>query len=223
MKKTKNIALLFLLLITSLTYAQQIYIGSGFSTATFNEYVNSSGKNTLDNSGYSKPQKPLTEGGFLFNLYKQKVKFDIGLHYSKYKINTSFYAGNIKIPTTYNLSYFGLKGGFNVALIRLKRLKLKLHSHYTYDWLTYGTNTYRNVFLDIYKEKTLDRTLLNFHIGLGLEYRISNKIAAYLNYNIAKSFKEENQDSTEGEKYELDRRAITIGLLFKISKKNKGK
>lgn len=60
---------------------------------------------------------------------------------------------------------------------------------------------------------------MNFHIGLGLEYRISNKIAAYLNYNIAKSFKEENQDSTEGEKYELDRRAITIGLLFKISKK----
>ena len=65
--------------------------------------------------------------------------------------------------------------------------------------------------------------MLNFHIGLGLEYRISNKIAAYLNYNIAKSFKEENQDSTEGEKYELDRRAITIGLLFKISKKNKSK
>ena len=55
MKKTKNIALLFLLLITSLTNGQQMYIGSGFSTATFNEYVNSSGENTLDNSGYSKP------------------------------------------------------------------------------------------------------------------------------------------------------------------------
>ena len=220
MKKTKNIALLVLLLITSLTNAQQMYIGSGFGTATFDDYVTSSGENTLDNSGYSKPLELSFEGGFLFNLYKQKVKFDIGLHYSKYKINTSFYSGNIRIPTTYNLSYFGLKGGLNVTLLRWERLKLNLHPYFTYDWLTYGTNAYRNVLLDIYKEKTLDRTLLSFHIGLGLEYRISDKISTYVNYNIAKSITEENEDSTVGEKYSLDRRAITIGLLFDISQIN---
>jgi len=217
MKKTKNIALLVLLLITSLTNAQQMYIGSGFGTAMFDEYVTSSGENTLDNSGYSKPQEPLFEGGFLFNLYKQRIKFDIGLHYSKYKINTSFYSGNTRIPTTYNLSYFGLKGGLNVTLLRWERLKLHLNPYFTYNWLTYGTIAYKNVLLDIYKEKTLDRTLLSFHIGFGLEYIISNKISTYLNYNIAKSIAEENQDSTEGEKYSLDRSAITIGLLFDIS------
>ena len=216
MKKTKNIALLVLLLITSLTNAQQMYIGSGFGTATFNDYVTSSGENTLDNSGYSKPPELSFEGGFLFNLYKQKVKFDIGLHYSKYKINTSFYSGNIRIPTTYNLSYFGLKGGLNVTLLRWERLKLNLHPYFTYDWLTYGTNAYRNVLLDIYKEKTLDRTLLSFHIGLGLEYRITDEISTYVNYSIAKNITE-NEDSTVGEKYSLDRRAITIGLLFDIN------
>ena len=216
MKKTKNIALLVLLLITSLTNAQQMYIGSGFGTATFNDYVTSSGENTLDNSGYSKPPELSFEGGFLFNLYKQKVKFDIGLHYSKYKINTSFYSGNIRIPTTYNLSYFGLKGGLNVSLLRWENLKLNLHPYFTYDWLTYGTNAYRNVLLDIYKEKTLDRTLLSFHIGLGLEYRITDEISTYVNYSIAKNITE-NEDSTVGEKYSLDRRAITIGLLFDIN------
>ena len=217
MKKNKNIALLFLLLISSLTNAQQMYVGSGFGTATFDEYVNSSGENTLDNSGYSKPPEPSLEVGFLFNLFKQRVKFDIGLDYSKYKINTSFYSGNIRIPTAYNLSYFGLKGGLNVALIRWKKSQLNLNPYFTYDWLTYGTNAYRNILLDIYKEKTLDRTLLSYHIGLGLEYIISNKISTYLNYNIAKSITEENQDSSEGEKYVLDRRAITIGLLFDVS------
>lgn len=48
MKKTKNIALLVLLLITSLTNAQQMYIGSGFGTATFDEYATSSGDNTFE-------------------------------------------------------------------------------------------------------------------------------------------------------------------------------
>ena len=218
MKKTKNIALLVLLLITNLTNAQQMYIGSGFGTATFNEYVNSSGENTLDNSGYSKPQELSFEAGFLFNSYEQRVKYDVGLNYSKYKINTSFYSGNIRIPTTYNLSYFSLKAGVSFNLLRWERLKLNLHPYLTYDWLTYGTNAYRNVLLDIYKEKTLDRTLLSYHIGLGLEYRISDKISTYANYNFANNIIEENKDSTEGEKYKLDRRAITIGLLFDISR-----
>jgi len=221
MKKTKNIALLVLLLITSLTNAQQMYIGSGFGTATFDEYATSSGENTLDNSGYSKPPELSFEGGFLFTSFEKRVKFDIGLHYSKYKINTSFYSGNTRIPTTYNLSYFGLKGGFNITLFRWERLKLHLNPYFTYDWLSYGTNAYRNVILDLYNEKTLDRTLLSYHIGLGLEYRISDKISSYVNYNIAKNFVEENKDSTVGEKYSLDRRAITIGLLFKINQINK--
>ena len=218
MKKTKNIALLVLLLITNLTNAQQMYIGSGFGTATFNEYVNSSGENTLDNSGYSKPQEISFETGFLFKSYEERIKYDIGLTYSKYKINTSFYSGNIRIPTTYNLSYFSLKAGVSFDLLRWERLKLKLHPYLTYDWLTYGTNAYRNVLLDIYKEKTLDRTLLSYHIGLGLEYRISDKISTYANYNFANNIIEENKDSTAGEKYKLDRRAITIGLLFDISR-----
>ena len=219
MKKTKNIALLVLLLITSLTNAQQMYIGSGFGTATFNDYVTSSGENTLDNSGYSKPPELSFEGGFLLTSFVQRVRFDVGFHYSKYKINTSFYSGNTRIPTTYNLSYFGLKGGLNVGLLRWEGLKLNLHPYFTYDWLTYGTNAYRNVLLDIYKEKTLDRTLLSFHIGLGLEYRITDEISTYVNYSIAKNITK-NKDSTEGEKYSLDRRAITIGLLFDISQIN---
>ena len=216
MKKTKNIALLVLLLITSLTNAQQMYIGSGFGKANFDGYENSSGENTLDNSGYSKPQEISFETGFLFKSYEERIKYDIGLTYSKYKINTSFYSGNIRIPTTYNLSYFSLKAGASFTLIRWERLKLNLLPYLTYDWLTYGTNAYRNVFLDIFKEKTLDRTLLSYHIGLGLEYKISGELSTYVNYNFANSFIEENKDSTVGEKYNLNRRAITIGLLFEI-------
>ena len=222
-KKTQNNILFSLLLLTSVVTAQQVYVGLGIATAEFNEYVNSFGENTLEDSGFSKSQEPLIESGFRFDLYKKRIGFDVGVNYNKYKINTSFYSGNITIPTTYNLSYVSVNGGFNVSVIRWKRIKLQIHSHLSYDWLTFGTNEYRDVFVDLYKEKTLDRTLFRFHRGLGLEYKISDKISIYSSYNHGTSFKEENQDSTDGEKYELNTKAITIGLLFEIGKKKKKK
>ena len=94
-KKIKNSIILILLVIASSAMAQEIYVGTGFSSASFEDYVNSSGENTLNDSGYSKPKEPLFESGVLFNIYKEKLKFDTGLYYAKYKINTSFYSGNI--------------------------------------------------------------------------------------------------------------------------------
>lgn len=222
----KNKILFFLLLIAGLANAQQVYVGAGFGSAVFKNYADSSGENTLDYSGFTQSKEPLFDAGFRFNLYKERIKFDIGTNYNKYKINTSFYSGNTTIPITYNLSYISAKAGFNISLIRWKRIKLQVHLHYSYDWLTYGTYRYtdvrnRDIFVDIYKEKTLDRTLFRYHRGLGIEYKVSEKISAYCNYDLGTSFREENKDSRNGERYALDTQAITLGLLFELSKKNK--
>jgi hypothetical protein len=216
-KNIQHIILFAVLAMTSSAIAQQVYVGVGLSRASFVDYVNSAGINTLDNSGYSKPEEPLFESGFRFEIYKQRLHFDIGLRYNKYTINTSFYSGNLRVPTTYNLSYAGLKGGFTLDVIRWKRVKLQAHIHISKDWLLFGTNRFRNVFVDIYKERTMDRALLNFHKGLGIEFETFENISLYLNYNIATSFKEENQDSTNGETYFLKAKAITLGLLFNIN------
>ena len=217
-EKIQHIILFAVLAMTSSTIAQQIYIGVGLNRASFKEYVNSAEVNTLDNSGYGKPEESLLESGFRFEIYKQRLHFDIGLRYNKYTINTSFYSGNLRIPTTYNLSYAGLKGGFTLDVIRWKRVKLQAHIHISKDWLLFGTNRFRNVFIDIYKERTISRALLNFHRGLGIEFDAIEKISLYLNYNIATSFKKINQDSTDGEAYHLKAKAITLGLLFDVSK-----
>jgi len=216
-KKTQHIILFAVLAMTSSTIAQQIYVGTGLNRASFKEYVNSAGVN-LDNSGYAKPEEPLFESGFRFEVYKQRLHVDIGLRYNKHTINTSFYSGNLKIPTTYNLSYAGLKAGLILDVIRWKRVKLQAHIHLSKDWLLFGTNRFRNVFVDIYKERTINRALLNFHKGLGIEIDTFENFSLYLNYNITSSFKEENQDSTNGEAYHLKAKAITLGLLFDISK-----
>jgi hypothetical protein len=217
-KKTQHIILFAVLAMTSSTIAQQIYVGLGLNRASFKEYVNSAGVNTLDNSGYGKPEESLFESGFRFKIYKQRLHFDVGLLYNKYTINTSFYSENLRIPTTYNLSYAGLKVGLTLDVIRWERVRLQAHIHASNDWLLFGTNRFRNVFIDVYKERTINRGLLNFHRGLGVEFDAFEKISLYLNYNIATSFKEGNQDSTDGEAYHLKAKAITLGLLFDVSK-----
>ena len=217
--KPQNIILLFFLVIASSAMAQEVYVGSGFSTASFDDYVNSSGENTIDDSGYSKSKQPLFESGLLFDLYKQRLKFDMGLHYYKYRINTSFYSGNIRIPMRYNLSYIGLKAGLKLDVIRVKKINLQVHLHIYNDWLTQGTNSYRDEVIDLYKDETLDRAILGFDRGFGLEYKITEKFACYINYNVASSFKEANEDSTYGEEYVLDAKSIRIGVVFNIGKK----
>jgi len=223
MKKKKILCtLLFVVLVTTgTTTAQQLYVSTGLAKASFEKYINSSGGSALDNSGYIKPEESLFESGLRFKIYKQRLHFGVGLEYNKYTINTSFYSGNLRIPTTYNLSYIGLKAGLTYDAIRWKKLKVQAHIGVSNSWLIFGTNRFRNVFVDIYKERTLNRILASFNRGLGLEYEVSKKISAFLNYTIASSFNEINQDSNKGETYSLKTTKLSIGLLFDITKKSK--
>ncbi|MDT0554276.1 outer membrane beta-barrel protein [Urechidicola vernalis] len=221
MKKVQYIITLVLFVFTVNTHSQEIFVGSGFSSATFLDYENSEGENTLDDSGFSKVKQPLLESGIRFDLYKQRVKFDLGLHYHKYEIRTAFIAGEIRIPTTYNLSYVGAKVGLKVDVLRWKNFGLQGHVHLFHDWLVSGTNEYMDQRVDLYNDNTMDKGLMGFHRGFGLEYKVNKKIACYINYNIATSFKEANQDSNEGEAYSLDARSIRVGVLFTLSKKKK--
>jgi hypothetical protein len=205
------------LLISSAINAQQVYVETGFSSAFFKDYVNNLGENTLDLS-YSKSQESFLESGFRFNLFEERVHWDVGFSYNKYKINTGFYAGNISVPATYNLSYLTLKIGAVLNIVNEPRFKIQIHSHLSYDGLITGTNSYRDVITDLYKDDNFDKTLLRFHRGVSTEYTISKQVAIYLSYNIADSFKEKGKDSNSGESYALHTNSFSMGLLFDISR-----
>lgn len=215
-KQFQNTVFLIFLVLTSLTSAQQIYVGVGLGRATFEDYENSAGVNTLNDAGFSKPIEPLVEGGLRLNIYKQRLKLDIGVQYYKHQINTSFYAGNTRIPTTYSLGYVGLKSGFTFVFLRWKKATVQAHLHVSKDFLVFGTNRYKEVVVDVYKERTLNRNLLILHRGFGFEYEISNKISGYINYNITTGSSGTNQDSTNGETYILAAKGIKIGILFRV-------
>ncbi|WP_343330080.1 hypothetical protein [Polaribacter staleyi] len=200
--------------------AQQVYIETGLENAYFKDYENNLGKNTLD-LNYSKSEQVFLETGFRFKLYEDRFKGSLGIGFNKYKINTGFYAGNISVPTTYNLSYFTIKTGVNFALINQSRFKLQIHTHISYDLLTTGTRRYNNNTANLYTDNTFDRTLLRYHRGLSAEYVISDNISTYISYNVADSFRDSNKDSNIEEKYSLHTNAYSIGLLFNIIRLNK--
>jgi hypothetical protein len=220
-KKLTNTFLIFAFLLTSyVANSQQVYIETGFENAYFKDYENNLGENTLD-LNYSKPQEAFLEAGFRFKLYKDRVKWNLGLSYNKYKIKTGFYAGNRNIesiPVTYDLSYLTLKIGANVAIVNEPKFKLQIHSHISYDFLLAGTNSYLDVVNNLYEDNSLDRTFLRYHRGLSTEYIITDKISIYLSYNVADSFRDKNEDSNIEEKYSFHTHAFSLGLLFNIQK-----
>ncbi len=219
-KQFQNIVFLIFLVLTSLTSAQQIYVGIGLSRgAAFEDYKNSFGENTLNDDGFSKSIDPILEGGFRFNIYKQRLKMDFGVQYHEHQINTSFYAGNIRVPSTYNLDYVGLKTGFTFVILSWRKAIIQTHVHVSNDLLIFGTNRYKDEIVDIYKERTLNRNLFILHRGIGLEYKISDKISGYLNYTVTSGSSGVNEDSTNGERYTLGSSGMRVGLLFNISKK----
>jgi hypothetical protein len=197
--------------------AQEFYIETGFGSAFFEDYRNRSGKENILDDRYSRPKRPFIETGFRFNLYKERVHLNLGAGYHTYEINTDFSVGDTKVPTSYNLSYASSKLGIQLTVLKWRDVKLQVHSHVSHDWLTEGTVKYDGTFLDIYKNRSLDRTLLRIHKGIALEYRISDAISTYLNYNFANSLVEQNEDSREGESYSFETKSISVGLLFNIN------
>lgn len=201
---------------TLISHAQKMYIETGFGTAFFENYTNRSGDPSVLDDSYSQPMKPFTEVGFRFNLYEEKIYLNLGAGYHTYEINTDFSAGGTKVPTSYNLSYASSKLGLQMAVLKWRAVKLQIHSHVSHDWLTAGTNQYNGVLLDIYNNRSLDRTLIRIHRGISLEYAISNTISAYLNYNLANSLEEQNKDSLNGESYSFETKSISVGILLNI-------
>jgi hypothetical protein len=197
------------------TYGQQFYVGVGSENAKFKDYVSSSGENTLDLS-YASSQDILFEGGYRANLYTNRLKWNLGASYNKYQINTGFFNGNISVPLTYNLTYISLKTGVYFSIINKSRFKFQIHSHISHDWLMKGKSEFNNQSSDLISDNTFDKTLISFHKGISVEYSISENIATYLSYNNANSFREENKDSVDGEKYTLSTNAFSCGILFNI-------
>jgi hypothetical protein len=197
----------------SASYAQVIYVETSFSSASFEDFKNSDGINTLENK-YSSPVELGIGVGSLFNFTdNNRLKWDLGLNFNKYKIITSI--KEINTPTEYNLSYVSLKTGPYFSLINHSRVKLQLHAHSSLDYLIFGSNQYSDVYDDLLEGKNLSKLVMNYHYGVAVEITLSNSSSLYMSYDSKNGLTETVDDD---ESYRINATSILMGFRFKLNK-----
>ena len=196
-------------------HGQHLYMETGFSGASFKDFRDDQGISTLDNR-FSRPKEFGFGSGILLNGHKEIVQLDIGFYFNTYKINTSFgNNGSTGIPLFYDLSFFSLKMGVYVKLMEVAKIKLRVHSHLSHGWLTHGSITYEDEFVDILREdRGFGKTIFNHHYGGSLVYPASDYISFFVSYDIRNSFKE---STLSDETYRLHVQSFSVGLLSRIT------
>ena len=196
----------------SVSYAQDIYVETSLSSASFDDFKSDDGVNTLDNK-YSRPVEFGIGVGAILNVTdNNRLKWDLGLNFNKYKINTSL---NTSIPTEYNLNYVSLKTGPYFSLINHSRVKLQLHAHGSLDHLIFGSNQYSDVYDDLLEGKNFSKLVMNYHYGVAVEITLSNSSSLYMSYDSKNGL----TNSIDGdESYRLNATSILMGFRFKLNK-----
>jgi hypothetical protein len=216
LKKT-TFLVLFSLIFVQFTNAQQLFIEAGASTSYFKDYVNSIGINTYVDGSTSKTFTPFAEIGFRHNLYDEKLYLNLSAGYQTFNINSNFTQSGYTSSIEYDLSYFALKANVAVNVVQYKKFVLLAHTGLSFDILSQGESRFGGIVRDVYKDANFDRTLLKWHKGASIEYEINKKTSIYFSYSTADSFKEENKDSTDGEKYKLHSNSFSIGFLIYLN------
>ncbi len=218
--QTKYGFLLFFSIHVYTVSGQQIYFGGGLENAQFKNYEDSFGVNTLSNNDPNS-YNLLFEAGYKQTIFHENLSWTVGFSYNNFTIKTGFTNAGIDIPLTYKLTYVSIKPGIYYTIFDRRRFKIQLQAHMSHNWLIKGTSTYSNITNNIYGNNTFDKTLISFHRGINFEYSLTEDMAAYMSYNNAGSFKEENQDSVPGEKYSLNTNALSLGIVYTITNRKR--
>lgn len=202
----------------SVGYAQDMYVETSLSSASFDDFKNDEGVNTLDNK-YSSPLELGIGAGVILKITKNnRLKWDMGVNFNKYKINTSFRALNTSIPAEYNLNYVGFKTGPYFSVINHSRIKLQLHAHSSFDYLIFGSNEYKDVYVDLLEGKSFSKLVMSYHYGAAVEVTLSDSSSFYMSYD----FKNGLTNSIDNDQsYRLNATSILMGFRFTVNKLKK--
>ena len=203
---------IFFFLVISVSYAQDLYVETSLTSAEFEDFKDSNGVNTLNNK-YSKPVELGIGVGTIFNITENnRLKWDFGINFNKYKINTSI--RNVNIPTQYSLNYVSLKTGPYFSLINHSRVKLQLHAHSSLDYLIFGSNQYNNVYHDLLEGSNFSKLVMNYHYGVAVEIILSDTSSLYISYDSKNGL---TNNIKYDESYRLNATSVLMGFRFKLN------
>ena len=202
-------------LIGCISYAQNLYVETSLSSASFDDFKNDVGVNTLDNK-YSRPVELGIGTGVIFDISNNKrLKWDLGINYTKYKINTSIRYLSSSIPTEYNMNYVSLKTGPYFSLFNSPRVKFQIHAHSSLDYLIFGSNQYNDVYVDLLKGNKFSKLVMNYHYGAAVEVILNASNSLYVSYDSKNGF---TNTIDNDQIYRLNATSILMGLRFRLNK-----
>jgi len=198
-----------------MSYAQNLYVETSLSRASFEDFKNDVGVNTLDNK-YSSPVELGIGTGVIYNITKNnRLKWDLGINYTKYKINTSIKYQNTAIPTEYNLSYVSFKTGPYFSLVNSPRIKLQLHAHNSLDYLIFGSNQYNDVYVDLLEGNKFNKLVMSYHYGAAVEVVLNASNSLYVSYDSKNGF---TNNIDNDQTYRLNATSILMGIRVTLNK-----
>ena len=202
-------------LIGCMSYAQNLYVETSLSSASFDDFKNDVGVNTLDNK-YSRPVELGIGTGVIFDISNNKrLKWDLGINYTKYKINTSIRYLSSSIPTEYNMNYVSLKTGPYFSLFNSPRVKFQIHAHSSLDYLIFGSNQYNDVYIDLLEGNKFSKLVMNYHYGAAVEVILNASNSLYVSYDSKNGF---TNTIDNDQIYRLNATSILMGLRFRLNK-----
>lgn len=205
-------------LIGCMSYGQNIYVETSLSSASFDDFKNDDGVNTLDNK-YSKAVELGIGAGVIFNITNNnRLKWDMGINYNKYKVNTSFNYLSTSTPTEYNLNYVSFKTGPYFTLITSPRIKFQIHTHSSIDYLISGSNEYNDVYVDLSEGNQFSKLVMNYHYGATVEVVLSASNSLYVSYDSKNGL---TNNIENDQTYRLNATSIIMGFRFKLTNSKK--
>ncbi|WP_157961092.1 porin family protein [Lutibacter citreus] len=204
----KNI-LVLLLLIGTISTAQQLYIEGGKSSTSL-DYKNSQG-NSLEN--IQATSNSYITIGYRSQILTKNMHLNVGLDYSSYgAIGSDNTLGNYM---EWNVNYVGLNAGLDYKLFHIKKASVYVKGALSAGFFVQGTQTFNNSVIDLKNNDDFDTILISMNAGVGFSHPISEDLSFYVQYLYGKSLDMASGDA----ELKITSNKIGFGLLINISKR----
>lgn len=202
----KLLLLLFVILYSLGSYAQEVYFYTGRNFTNYN-YKNSSG---ALNPNFQAGSGSFYEMGYAFPLKFKKLNYTLGLSYNQY--NTI--GGDSADTYTWNTEYVGINNGLFYSFFKNKSFDIAAKAGLGLATLVYGKQEINGTFYDLSSQKEFSGLLVEPSLGLKAKCIITKSIYFSLGYSYLKAF---NVTNTTPEKLSFATNQFQFGIHVAIN------
>ncbi|WP_372753555.1 hypothetical protein [Mariniflexile sp.] len=208
LKKTTQIVLFFLL--TTVTWAQEIYIETGKASTSF-DYKDSEGS-SLDNL-YATTHSFLAMG-YKTKVFNEKIIAGLGVAYSGYGATGSDNA--IEHIMAWDANYLEFNLGLDYRLFNINKAAFYAKGAVATGVLLEGTQTLNDEIIDLKGVDDFKNPMISYKAGASVLYPVANDLSFYIQYMYGKSLNLSN--SADGESLKIKSNNISFGVVIKLLK-----